>query len=508
MNNRIQIDIDPLSDAGAESKLLAQFGPTLHVTRIQLPSSAQYAYRQALYPHLRAGQAIANGSEVCTAGFNLRSSDGNLWDVTAGHCSRGGWQLVCSLSTLPGVSVGPEHSTSRSGSGCDCQCLSAPFPPASRTATVYLAPNSSLAVSSSALKSNVYAGDHVGFSGSAGNTTGYGHVLVGQIQYVDVNHTYSDGSGTFYHMTSVAYPAATDGTPNCTIPGDSGGPWYTLPPSGPNLALGVHSGGSFSCTLAVEYLSPMWQAQDNLERRRPLVYACPVIRCRDYLGPRGSQCSCSGGCGVVAASGPTLHRCKRSRFNRPAPRSKALGGALAQRRPGAVPHPCPISRQDRAQSGHSRSVAWTSRKGATTAVTCGNAGRELPAETRGPEPLTPALQSRKQLCRSTPRTTGRTASTSGRPRGQSTGPGLARPSFSGTQWHPHMPMRVTERHQACGMPARVGLSFGLSCSPPVRASSARYAPARSYLKQRPELRRWGLLRSAAKSTRRNPISTN
>ena len=241
VNNRIQIDIDPLSDAGAESKLLAQFGPTLHVTRIQLPSSAQYAYRQALYPHLRAGQAIANGSEVCTAGFNLRSSDGNLWDVTAGHCSRGGGSWYEGYSSS-GVSVGPEHSTSRSGSGCDCMLIG-PISSGIANNYVYLAPNSSLAVSSSALKSNVYAGDHVGFSGWAGDTTGYGHVLVGQIQYVDVNHTYSDGSGTFYHMTSVAYPAATDGTPNCTIPGDSGGPWYTLPPSGPNLALGVHSGG-------------------------------------------------------------------------------------------------------------------------------------------------------------------------------------------------------------------------------------------------------------------------
>jgi hypothetical protein len=185
----------------------------------------------ALIKRLRGGDAIYGGGNRCSLGFNVRSSNGTYYFLTAGHCGNlaTNWYSNSSRTTLAGTLVdssfpGDDYAIVKYASGV------------SHPGNVTLYNGSTQDITSSG---NAYVGESVKRSGS---TTG---LHSGTVQALNATVNYSEGTVTGLIKTNV-----------CAEGGDSGGPLFDG-----TKALGLTSGGSGNCTTGgTTYFQPVTEA--------------------------------------------------------------------------------------------------------------------------------------------------------------------------------------------------------------------------------------------------------
>lgn len=168
---------------------------------------------------IRGGDAIYGGGSRCSLGFNVRSSSGRYYFLTAGHCTNiaVNWYTNASRTTLIGPRVGSSFPTN------DYGIVRYDNPNVSHPGTVNLYNGTSRDITSSG---NPTVGQSACRSGS---TTG---VRCGTV--TALNQTVNYPQGTVYGLIR---------TNICAEPGDSGGSLFSS-----NRALGLTSGGSGNCT--------------------------------------------------------------------------------------------------------------------------------------------------------------------------------------------------------------------------------------------------------------------
>ena len=180
---------------------------------------------------LRGGDAIYGGGYRCSLGFNVRTSGGTYYFLTAGHCGNlaTSWYSDSGRTALVGTLVdskfpGDDYAIVKYASG------------ASHPGTVNLYNGTTQDITSSA---NAYVGESVKRSGS---TTG---VHSGTVQALNATVNYSEGTVSGLIKTNV-----------CAEGGDSGGSLFDG-----TKALGLTSGGSGDCTSGgTTYFQPVTEA--------------------------------------------------------------------------------------------------------------------------------------------------------------------------------------------------------------------------------------------------------
>jgi hypothetical protein len=174
--------------------------------------------KAALTRRLRGGDAIYGGGNRCSLGFNVRTSGGTYYFLTAGHCGdiATNWYSNSSRTTLAGTLVdskfpGDDYAIVKYASGV------------SHPGSVNLYNGSTQDITSSG---NAYVGESVKRSGS---TTG---LRSGTVQALNATVNYAEGTVSGLIKTNV-----------CAEGGDSGGALFDG-----SKALGLTSGGSGNCT--------------------------------------------------------------------------------------------------------------------------------------------------------------------------------------------------------------------------------------------------------------------
>jgi streptogrisin D len=181
---------------------------------------------------INGGQAIYAGGGRCSLGFNVRTSAGAHYFLTAGHCTNisSTWYTNSSLTTY----IGPRWRTSFPGN--DYGIVQYTNTTLTHRGTVYLYNGSSQDITRAA---NAYVRQTVWRSGS---TTG---VHSGTVAAVNATVTYAQGTVSGLIRTTV-----------CAEPGDSGGSLFAG-----STALGLTSGGSGNCTTGgTTYFQPVTEA--------------------------------------------------------------------------------------------------------------------------------------------------------------------------------------------------------------------------------------------------------
>ncbi|MER6066630.1 S1 family peptidase [Streptomyces sp. NPDC001792] len=170
---------------------------------------------------LNGGTAIyADAGWRCSVGFNVRSSSGAYYFLTAGHCTDGypNWYTNSGLSTYVGPTIDSSFPTN------DYGIVRYDNTGVSHPGTVNLYNGTSQDITSAA---NAYVGESVKRSGS---TTG---VHGGTVQALNATVNYGGGDVVYgLIQTNV-----------CAEPGDSGGSLFDG-----TKAIGLTSGGSGDCT--------------------------------------------------------------------------------------------------------------------------------------------------------------------------------------------------------------------------------------------------------------------
>jgi streptogrisin D len=172
----------------------------------------------ALTRRLRGGDAVYGGGYRCSLGFNVRSSNGTYYFLTAGHCGNlaTNWYSDSSRTTLAGTLVnskfpGDDYAIVKYAAGV------------SHPGSVNLYNGSSQDITTSA---DAYVGESVRRSGS---TTGLHSGTV-----TGLNATVNYSEGTVYGLIK---------TTVCAEGGDSGGSLFDG-----TKAIGLTSGGSGNCS--------------------------------------------------------------------------------------------------------------------------------------------------------------------------------------------------------------------------------------------------------------------
>jgi streptogrisin D len=220
--NQVLISVDE-SVTGAKlakvQSVAKQFGDAARIEHVAGTFSLRIA----------GGQAIYTGGSRCSLGFNVRSSSGTLYFLTAGHCTNIGatWYANSSSTTVLGSRAGTSFP------GNDYGIVRYTNTSIAVSGTVYLYGGGSQDITSAATPA---VGQTVRRSGS---TTG---VRSGTVTALNQTVNYSQGSVSGLIRTTV-----------CAEPGDSGGSLF----SG-TTALGLTSGGSGNCTTGgTTYFQPV-----------------------------------------------------------------------------------------------------------------------------------------------------------------------------------------------------------------------------------------------------------
>ncbi len=186
--------------------------------------------RGVLTRYINGGQAIyAGGGGRCSLGFNVRSSSGTYYFITAGHCTNisSSWYTNSSQTTY----IGPRAGSSFPGN--DYGIVRYSNTSLSHPGTVHLYGGGTQDITRAA---NAYVGQSVRRSGS---TTG---VRSGSVTALNATVNYREGSVYGLIRTNV-----------CAEPGDSGGSLFAG-----TTALGLTSGGSGNCTFGgTTYFQPV-----------------------------------------------------------------------------------------------------------------------------------------------------------------------------------------------------------------------------------------------------------
>jgi streptogrisin D len=208
VTNQVLVSVDPSVTGAAQTRLdaaIARLGDSVRVEHVA----------QVFSIDASGGDAIYTGSARCSLGFNVRSSSGTLYFLTAGHCTNIGstWYANSSHSTV----LGTRAATSFPGND---------FGVVRYTNTTNPVPPGTV------------GGQDITSSGTPvvnqtvtrrGSTTG---VHSGRVTALNATVNYAQGSVSGLIRTTV-----------CAEPGDSGGSLY----SG-TVAYGLTSGGSGNCS--------------------------------------------------------------------------------------------------------------------------------------------------------------------------------------------------------------------------------------------------------------------
>ena len=177
---------------------------------------------------ISGGEAIYGGGSRCSLGFNVRSSSGTQYFLTAGHCTN----LSSSWSSAT-TYLGPRAGTSFPGNDYGIVRYDSTV---SRPGNVYLYNGTYRDITSAG---SAYVGQSVTRSGS---TTG---VRSGTVQALNATVNYPQG--TVYGLIK---------TTVCAEGGDSGGSLFAG-----STALGLTSGGNGNCTVGgTTYFQPVTEA--------------------------------------------------------------------------------------------------------------------------------------------------------------------------------------------------------------------------------------------------------
>ncbi|MER7460149.1 S1 family peptidase [Micromonospora sp. NPDC126480] len=183
-----------------------------------------------LSTRISGGQAIyAGGGGRCSLGFNVRSSSGVKYFITAGHCTNisSNWYSNSSQTSLLGTRSGSSFP------GNDYGIVRYSNQTTTQPGNVYLYNGSYRDITGAA---NAYVGQSAQRSGS---TTG---LRSGSVTALNATVNYAEGSVSGLIRTNI-----------CAQPGDSGGSLF----SG-STALGLTSGGSGNCsTGGTTYFQPV-----------------------------------------------------------------------------------------------------------------------------------------------------------------------------------------------------------------------------------------------------------
>ncbi len=168
---------------------------------------------------IRGGDAIYGGQYRCSLGFNVRSSSGTYYFLTAGHCGN----LASSWYADSGhtVFLGSRAASSFPGNDFAIIRYSTSFTNHPGSINLYNGTTQDITTAG-----NAFVGETVRRSGS---TT---HVHSGTVTALNATVTYPQGTVTGLIKTTV-----------CAEGGDSGGPLFAG-----STALGLTSGGSGNCT--------------------------------------------------------------------------------------------------------------------------------------------------------------------------------------------------------------------------------------------------------------------
>ncbi|MFD2768366.1 S1 family peptidase [Micromonospora eburnea] len=209
--NQVVVSVDSTVTGAKLERVKAAAARTGGTVRIEAEAGV-------LSTRISGGQAIYAGGGRCSLGFNVRSSSGTTYFLTAGHCTNIGstWYSNSSQTTVLGTRAGTSFPGNDYGIVRHSNSANA-------TGNVYLYNGTYRDVTGAA---NAYVGMSVTRSGS---TTG---VHSGSVQAVNATVNYAEGSVSGLIRTNV-----------CAEPGDSGGSLF----SG-NSAVGLTSGGSGNCS--------------------------------------------------------------------------------------------------------------------------------------------------------------------------------------------------------------------------------------------------------------------
>ncbi|MGW5673126.1 S1 family peptidase [Micromonospora sp. NPDC003776] len=208
--NQVVVSVDSTVTGAKLERVKAAAARTGGTVRIE-------AEPGVLTTRISGGQAIYTGGYRCSLGFNVRSSSGVYYFLTAGHCTNLGstWYSNSSQTSVLGSRAG----TSFPGNDYGIVRYSI----ASQPGNVYLYNGSYQDITAAG---NAYVGQAVKRSGS---TTG---VHSGSVSATNATVNYAEGSVYGLIKTNV-----------CAEGGDSGGSLFAG-----STALGLTSGGSGNCS--------------------------------------------------------------------------------------------------------------------------------------------------------------------------------------------------------------------------------------------------------------------
>lgn len=224
--NQVVVSVDSTVTGAKLERVRAAAARTGGAVRIEAESGV-------LSTRISGGNAIyAGGGGRCSLGFNVRSSSGVKYFLTAGHCTNisSSWYSNSSQTTLLGSRAGTSFP------GNDYGIVRYSNQTTTQPGNVYLYNGSYQDITAAG---NAYVGQTVRRSGS---TTG---VHSGSVTALNATVNYAEGSVSGLIRTTV-----------CAEPGDSGGSLFAG-----STALGLTSGGSGNCSSGgTTYFQPVTEA--------------------------------------------------------------------------------------------------------------------------------------------------------------------------------------------------------------------------------------------------------
>ncbi|MEH0845574.1 S1 family peptidase [Micromonospora sp. CPCC 205711] len=223
--NQVVVSVDSTVTGAKLERVKAAAARTNGAVRVEAEAGV-------LSTRISGGNAIyAGGGGRCSLGFNVRSSSGALYFLTAGHCTNisSSWYSNSSQTAYLGARAG----TSFPGNDYGIVRYSSTT---QQPGNVYLYNGSYRDITGAG---NAYTGQTVYRSGS---TTG---LRSGSVTALNATVNYAEGSVYGLIRTTV-----------CAEPGDSGGSLFAG-----NTALGLTSGGSGNCSSGgTTYFQPVTEA--------------------------------------------------------------------------------------------------------------------------------------------------------------------------------------------------------------------------------------------------------
>ncbi|MET8911559.1 S1 family peptidase [Micromonospora sp. NPDC004551] len=209
--NQVVVSVDSTVTGAKLERVKAAAARTGGTVRIE-------AEPGVLTTRISGGQAIYTGGYRCSLGFNVRSSSGVYYFLTAGHCTNLGstWYSNSSQTSVLGTRAGTSFPGNDYGIVRHSNSANA-------TGNVYLYNGSYQDITGAG---NAYVGQSVRRSGS---TTG---LRSGSVTATNATVNYAEGSVSGLIRTTV-----------CAEGGDSGGSLFAG-----STALGLTSGGSGNCS--------------------------------------------------------------------------------------------------------------------------------------------------------------------------------------------------------------------------------------------------------------------